>query len=214
MPQYIKPKKRILTLLAHPDDETLGCGGTLHRFAQDDAIIHCVIPAYPRMDSIIQNCEKALEILGVQSMYIGRFDDNQMDKYPLNEVSLFFEKQIEKFKPDIVFLHHWNCLNQDHRVCYQAGIIATRNIPAQLICCEVPSSTGYLKPVNYEPNLYVKLDWINMVAKREAMSKYISEGKYYPHSRSTLKLQTLLEMRGGEINQEYAEAFVKIREII
>lgn len=206
--------KRIITLLAHPDDETLGCGGTLHRASQEGAIIHCVIPAAPRMDRIKDDCAKALQVLGVQSVHFGKFDDNEMDKYPLQDVTQFFEKQIEAFNPDIVFLHHWGCTNQDHRVCYEAGVIANRNNAAQLISCEIPSSTGYLKPVNFEPNMYVALEINNKIAKRDAMAAYETEYRPYPHARSPLKLDFLLECRGADINQQFAEAFVKIREVV
>lgn len=212
MSGYFK-NKRIITLLAHPDDETLGCGGTLHRASEDGAIIHCVIPAYPRMESIKDDCAKALEVLGVQSVHWGRFDDNEMDKYPLMSVAKFFESQIEKFKPDIVFLHHWSCTNQDHRVCYEAGIIANRNNSAQLICCEIPSSMGYLKPNEFDPNFYVVLDYHNKNAKIEAMEFYKTELRDNPHPRCVSNLVNRAYIRGGDVNTHNAEAFVKIREV-
>jgi len=202
--------KRILTLLAHPDDETLGCGGTLHRAVSEGAEVLCLIS----VKRIIGSCIEALKVLGVQNIHFGKYVDNQMDTYPLNLVSAFFEAQIQLFKPDIVILHHWNCLNQDHRVCYQAGIIATRNSNAQLWCCEIPSSTGYLKPVNFEPNLYITLNNRNKCSKLKAMGWYNTELREYPNIRSLEKLQNHLEYRGGEINKKYAEAFVKIREIV
>jgi len=206
--------KKILTLLAHPDDETLGCGGTLHRMSQEGAAIHCVIPCKFYLDYIDEACRNALGILGISSAHFGDFDDNQLDKYPIANVTKFFEKQLNRLKPDFVFLHHWNCTNQDHRVCYQAGVIATRNSKATLLCCEVPSSTGYLKPVNYEPNFYVTLEKQNIEARSQAMEQYKSEVKKPPSIRSIDKLTTHSAFRGGEINCEYAEAFVKIREII
>lgn len=202
--------KRILVLLAHPDDETLGCGATLHRAVEEGAIVRCIFP----VKRVISQCINATQILGISSIHFGKYQDNRMDKYPLADVAAFFEKEVQKFKPHIVILHHWNCTNQDHRVCYEAGIIANRDTVAQLWCCEIPSSTGYLKPVNFEPNFYVALHYDSVNAKTEAMKKYITECRDYPHVRSIGKLIALMEKRGGEMNQEYAEAFVKIREIV
>jgi len=173
-----------------------------------------VIPCKFYLEYIAEACNTALGILGVSSAHFGDFDDNELDKYPIASVTKFFEKQIKRFKPDFVLLHHWNCTNQDHRVCYQAGIIATRNLKATLLCCEIPSSTGYLKPVNFEPNLYVALENHNIEAKTKAMEEYKSEVKKPPYIRSIEKITNHSQFRGGEINREYAEAFVKIREIV
>lgn len=199
--------KIIATFLAHPDDETLGCGGTLARAVMEGAKVHCIIP----VKRIEDYCVRALETLGVENLYWGVFDDNSMDKYPLLNVCKFVSKYLEKIKPDILITHHHNCTNQDHRVCYQASCIALRQKPTALLTCEIPSSTGYLKPINFEPNFYVKLLEQDIFTKIRAMECYKSEIEQFPHPFSEEYVRSLARIRGSEINSNYAEGFMLVR---
>ncbi len=206
MQEYFK-NKTVLTLLAHPDDETLGCGGTLHRASSEGAKIYCYFP----IKRVANDCYKAIKILGIQPVHFGKWNDQVLDTYPLKDLSIWFNEAIERVEPDIIILHHYNCTNQDHRICYQAGIIATRDSDATIITCEVPSSTGYLKPVGFEPNFYIAFPLDSMTAKIEAMNCYKTEVKKAPNPRSSNQLVNLMELRGGECNQQFAEGFMLIR---
>ena len=109
-----------------------------------------------------QDTGKALAILGIHSenIYLGDFPDNQMDKHSLLEVIHWLEKIINNVKPDLVLTHHRYCTNIDHQYCHNAVVVATRpglNDHLTVLCGEVPSSTGYLKPVQWEPNLYIDI---------------------------------------------------------
>jgi len=206
MQGYFK-NKRILVLLAHPDDETLGCGGTIHRATQEGATVSCYIP----VKRIKEDCNKAMNELGVTSVHFGKWKDQLLDTYPLKGLADWFSKAVYDTDPHIVILNHYNCTNQDHRVCHQAGIIATRNYTGHILSCEVPSSTGYLRPCGFEPNFYVELSSWNMNNKIEATRHYKTELKPFPNPRNVNQLHNLAQVRGGECGNDYAEGFMLVR---
>jgi len=193
--------------MAHPDDETLGCGGTLVRAMEKGSTVDIVIP----VRRIEDECYEAIKTLGVTSISFGDFRDNEMDDYPLMTVSKFFENYVELFNPDLIFTHYPDCTNQDHRVCYEAAIIATRKRNVELLGCEILSSTGYLKPVRFEPNIFIELNERHMKTKCEAMKKYVSE---FQNGRSAEKLEALAKYRGIFSNGQYAEAFMLFKGIV
>jgi len=203
---YFKDKT-IATFLAHPDDESLGCGGTLARAVEGGANVHCIIP----VKRISDYCVKALEELGVQNLYWGHFDDNSMDKYPLLDVCKFVTKYLKDINPEILITHHYNCTNQDHRVCYEASCIALRQTNVTLLTCEIPSSTGYLRPTGFEPNFYVKLSPDEVSKKFQALKQYKSEMELFPHPFSDEYITSLMKIRGSEANTQWAEGFMLIR---
>ena len=193
-----------MTVLAHEDDETLGCGGTLHKY--NDQPIQCVIP----IKRIEEQCRSALKTLGIPNAIYGNFDDNQLDKYPLLEIVKFVSSSIDRFNPDVVLTHTRNCMNQDHRVLYEACCIATRPLKSHitLLSCEVLSSTGYLRPTGFEPSLYVELSPDDIVKKMKAVDEYVTEVR---KCRSSEVVQALARVRGAESGFDYAEGFQIVR---
>ena len=193
-----------MTVLGHEDDETLGCGGTLHKY--NDQPIQCIIP----IKRIEAQCLSAFKTLGIPCAFYGNFDDNQLDKYPLLEIAKFVSSAIDRFNPDVVLTHTRNCMNQDHRVLHEACCIATRPLKRQitLMACEILSSTGYLRPTEFEPNFYVELSPDDIVKKMKAVDDYFTEIR---KCRSSEVVQALARVRGAESGYDYAEAFQIIR---
>ncbi len=220
--------KKILTFFAHPDDETLAAGATIHKLSSLGVEIHVAIPAtgvHSRRnleDEIIRDinllklrkdCQKAMAIIGVrpENIYLGEFPDNEMDKHTLLEVIHWLEKIIKRVKPSIIFTHHRYCTNIDHQYCHEAVIVATRpslDNHITVLCGEVPSSTGYLKPAQWEPNSYVEVSTEDIEAKIKAMETYKGEARPDPHPRSREVLSALAKVRGSEAGFYYAESFV------
>lgn len=220
--------KRVLTFFAHPDDETLAAGGTLHKLVQLGAEVHVAIPATgihsrrnaqrttertQALTNLREDCEHAMSVLGVPAKHIhlGEFPDNEMDKHSLLEVIHWLENVIQKTQPDLVLTHHRFCTNIDHQYCHEAVVVATRpalNQHITVLCGEVPSSTGYLKPVQWEPNLYVELNQENLQAKIGAMESFKDEVRPDPHPRSREVLAALAKVRGSEAGFYFAEAFM------
>jgi LmbE family N-acetylglucosaminyl deacetylase len=190
-----------MTILGHEDDETLGCGGTLNRFNKQNIL--CLIP----IKRIEEQCKSALKILGVGNVIYGNFDDNQLDKYPLLDICKWVSSSIEKFNPDVIITHAHNCTNQDHRVLYQASVICTRPLKKHidLLTCEIPSSTGYLRPTGFEPNYYVELSPENILNKMKAVEEYVTELR---SCRSPEVISALARVRGAESGFDYAEGFM------
>lgn len=220
--------KTILTFFAHPDDETLAAGGTLAKLSRLGTNIYVVIPATgiharsnvqtrdKRNQSLIilrRDCQKALKILGVpaKNIYLGEFSDNELDKHSRLELVHWLEGIMAKVKPDIIFTHHRYCTNIDHQYCHEAAVIAARPVPKKhiaIISCEVPSSTGYLKPTQWEPSLYIEITKKDLEKKIRAMKIYRGEIRPDPHPRSPEVLRAYAKVRGSESGYFFAEAFM------
>lgn len=225
----MEPKlKKILTFFAHPDDETLAAGATISKLRKDGLDVYVAIPATgiharrnvqektlrdSKLIELRKDCVLALEILGVpqSNIYFGNFPDNEMDKCSLLEVVHYLEEIIKRVNPDTILTHHRYCTNIDHQYCYNAAVIATRpavNSHISVLCGEIPSSTGYLRPVQWEPNFYIEATEQDIERKIQAMETYKEEARPDPHPRSREALKALAKVRGSESGFLFAEAFM------
>ncbi len=218
---------KVLTFFAHPDDETLAAGATIKLLTKLGKEVHVAIPAtgiharrYIEKDErdgklveLRQDCSNALGVLGIKrkNIYFGEFPDNEMDAHSLLEAIQWLEKIIAEVKPDLILTHHRYCTNIDHQYCHNAVVVATRpalNNHIDVICGEVPSSTGYMKPTQWEPNFYVNVSEEEVEAKIKAMETYKGESRPDPHPRSREVLKALSKVRGSESGFYFAEAFM------
>ncbi len=220
--------KNILTFFAHPDDETLAAGGTIRKLTARGVNVHVAIPATGinarrnmqnekvrtnLLQQLQNDCKKAMAILGVSpnSIYFGSFSDNEMDRHSLLDLIHWLEDIITTVNPDLIMTHHRYCTNIDHRYCHEAAIVATRpslNAHIALICGEIPSSTGYLRPTQWEPNFFVEISETDLEVKLDAMAAYTGEIRSDPHPRSKEAIRALAKVRGSEAGFFFAEAFM------
>lgn len=220
--------KTVLTFFAHPDDETLAAGATIHKLTNLGADVHVAIPATgihsrrniqeenertQKLIALRKDCEKAMAVLGVKAsnIYLGDFPDNEMDSQSLLTLIHWLEEIINDVKPDLVLTHHRFCTNIDHQYCHDAVVVATRpgvDNHVTILCGEVPSSTGYLKPAQWEPNLYVEVSEHDLESKIKAMETYKGEARPDPHPRSKEVLNALAKVRGSEAGFYFAESFM------
>lgn len=220
--------KKILCLFAHPDDETLGAGGTISRFARERCEISVGISSTgmksrrnnikdkmieKQLLTLKKDFVKAMSFLGVKkkNLIFGNFADNENDKHSLLEIIQWVEKIIKEFKPDLIITHHKNCTNIDHQYLHNAVVVATRPLSKKkifVITSEVPSSTGYSKPSNFEPNLYIALERVDLKNKIKSMNCFSTEKRKYPHPRSSKSLEAYAIVRGVNSYTNYAEAFM------
>jgi len=222
----------ILVLAAHPDDEVLGCGGTLAKLAAQGATVHVSFMAdgvFSRPDDLSVQQEhlkarrraarKAAKILGVKSVSFGDFPDNRMDVVAVLDITKRIESLIDKHKPDTVFTHHCGDVNIDHRRTHDAVVTACRpqiGHPVRtLLCCEVPSSTEWQLPGSasvFAPNWFIDIS-DELECKLEALDAYSSELRNWPHPRSREAVEHLARWRGATVGVHAAEAFVLGRQL-
>ena len=215
--------KKILAIFAHPDDEVLGCGGTLIKRFNDGDKIKIIILSNgcdSRNDSgkeeikkRIKGCKDACKILGAQSLSIGDFPDNKFDSITLLDIIKFLEKEIKSFVPDEIFTHFSFDLNVDHRITCQAVKTIFRPMfikeNLKIYECEVLSSTDWVQNSKhvFVPNHYENITkYLN--TKNKALKCYNFEMRKFPHSRSYEALTNLAKFRGMHSGFEMSESFI------
>jgi LmbE family N-acetylglucosaminyl deacetylase len=222
----------ILVLAAHPDDEVLGCGGTLAKLAKEGALVHIAFLAdgvFSRageqatqqleLSARRSAAEKACDILGASSVSFGDFPDNRMDMIPLLEITQKVEQLIVRYQPEMVFTHHAGDVNIDHRRVHDAVVTACRpqkGHPVKtLLCFEVPSSTEWQLPGSapvFTPNWFVDISF-TLDCKIAALRTYSSELRNWPHPRSIQGVEHLAHWRGATVGVNAAEAFMLGRKL-
>jgi len=216
----------ILVVCAHPDDETLGVGGTLvHNAEKEDKIMVLIMATgqFGRDNSekgILERknqCKKACEILGIHKIKFLDYEDQKLETIPITELSCKIETEIDFWKPSIIYTHFWGDVNQDHRRVYEAVMVSTRPTSKFLVknvnCFETPSSTDWpLKSNSFEPNFFISIK--NSIDKKiKAFSQYTDEIQQFPNPRAKEFLYARAQFWGSRIGVEYAEAFVIIRKV-
>ena len=222
-------KQTILVIAAHPDDEVLGCGGSIagHVAAGDE--VHVVIMAQglnsrgQASDDAFRQLHaaaaRASEILGVSSLHLLDNPDNRMDMVPLLEVTQQVEGMIARYQPDCIYTHFAGDLNIDHRRTNEAVITACRPLPAhpvrRILCFEVPSSTEWASPGTlpaFYPNWFNDIS-VTLDKKLAALAAYADEMRAFPHPRSLEAVRHLAAWRGASGGYLAAEAFVLARQL-
>lgn len=226
-----------MVVVAHPDDELLGLGATMHKLIHE---YNCQIRAVilgegltsrtnvrdlgiwqEQLDQHRQNISKAQKCIGYESVGIYDFPDNRFDSVDLLDVVKVIEKEKYDFDPEIIFTHHGGDLNIDHQRTFEAVMTATRPLENEviktIITFETPSGTEWQAssdPKHFIPNLFIEILKENLEAKIKGMESYEFEKRAYPHPRSPEALNILAQHRGLMVGKNYAEAFSIIRSII
>lgn len=223
----------ILVVAAHPDDEVLGCGGTVARLAREGGTIRIAILG----EGITARCadrdqadQALVEALRVRSRQVGGMlgasdvslfglPDNRFDTVPLLDVAKIVEELVRRWRPEVVYTHHGGDLNIDHRVTHRAVLTATRPLAGQSVrevyAFEVPSSTEWafqqFTPV-FRPNVFVDIA-TTLELKIGAMAAYESEARPFPHPRSAEALRVIARRWGSVVGGEAFEAFELVRSV-
>jgi LmbE family N-acetylglucosaminyl deacetylase len=221
--------KKILFIVAHPDDETISAGGTIARHISEKDKVYCYSftdgvgsrgPSESEKKKRLKSALKASKILGFKWIDLGKnvFEDNSLDTYPL----LTFVKIIEKIKkrvnPQVIYTHSQYDLNVDHRIISVATSTAfrpqTNEKWEKILSFEVPSSTDFSNEVNdsFKPNYFVNVKKFWKL-KMKALKAYRQEIRPRPHSRSFDGIENLAKIRGNQSGQSFTESFQMLREI-
>jgi len=227
--------KKVLVIAAHPDDEILGCGGTIAKHIQKGDTVNVSILAEGatsrdnsrdsekrklELSQLAQAAYKAGEILGISSLSLHNLPDNRLDSCDLLDITKIIESEISKYKPEIIYTHHSGDLNIDHQRVHQSVVTAARPLPEShvktLLFFETPSSTEWQtfgSALPFMPN------WFNdisetLVLKLKALEAYESEMRSYPHPRSIEAVEYLARWRGATVGVKAAEGFILGRKLI
>ena len=224
-----------LVVAAHPDDEVLGCGASIYKWATAGDDVHVLILAEgitsrdislesnatsAALDELTEAARAASRILTVSSLSLHDFPDNSMDTVRFLDIVKIVETFVSKLTPNVVVTHHAGDLNIDHRITHNAVLTACRPLPdccvKLILCFETPSATEWQSPVFNQP---FTPNWFEDVSqtfdvKLKALEAYESEMRNWPHSRSIESVQNLARWRGTSVGVEAAEAFMLIRQIV
>ncbi|MCX7836662.1 MAG: PIG-L family deacetylase [candidate division WOR-3 bacterium] len=217
-------KNKVLIIVAHPDDEVLGMGGTIAKYSsvKDFYLLILTDGVSARNKKLIEkqeeNAKKANFFLGVKEIYFARFLDEQLDKYPLLKIIKKLEEVINKIKPKEIYTHFPYDVNQDHQITSKAVSVACRPLfnssIEKFFTFEIPGSTEWNFLNKFSPNYYEVLTEEEINKKITAFKFYEREVKNFSHPRSEEGIINKAKMRGLEIGFPFAEAFFLIREII
>lgn len=228
--------KKIMVVVAHPDDELLGLGATMHKLINSyKARVKVVIlgegitSRSDKRDAALwkkelathkKNIKNAAKAIGYEEVKTYDFPDNRFDSVALLDLVKVIEKEKNKFEPEIIFTHHGGDTNIDHRCVFDAVITATRPMSHEpvktILTFETPSSTewqAFNHPNYFKPNFFMEVGKKNVDAKIKGMESYEFEKRAYPHPRSPKALEIQCQRNGVIVGKEYAEAFMLIRSI-
>jgi LmbE family N-acetylglucosaminyl deacetylase len=227
------PQAPVLVVAAHPDDEVLGCGGTIARLSAEGREVIIAIfgegltsresdrkDANPvEVDALRARAKDVAGLLGAKELITFGLPDNRFDTVPLLDVVKRVEGLVDQFRPSLVFTHSGGDLNIDHVVLHRAVLTATRPMAGQSVkeiyAFEVASSTewafGQFAPA-FRPGMFVDISTC-LEKKVQAMERYESEARTFPHPRSAPALRAIAQRWGSVVGLEAAEPFELVRQI-
>jgi len=212
----------VLALVAHSDDEVIGCGGVLAKHAAIGDDVYLIVMADGvssrenqnqdhRDQALLQSCD----ILGIKLLQQFDFKDNQLDRYPLLELVKSVEKCMGPIQFNTVYTHSKKDLNIDHRIVHDVALTLFRPLPEQTVksifAFETLSATHWYDPQNvFTPQRFVDIEryWPKKI---NAINAYDIEMREFPHARSRKTITVLAEFRGSIAGVNKAEAFEILR---
>lgn len=223
---------RVLVIAPHADDDVLGCGGVISRLVREGADVSVAVmtsgnagdPDLFPLAGTLQGRQEALKshkVLGVKDTFFYDFPAPRLDTHPTYKISNAIEERIREREADTIFVSHRGDIHQDHRVIFEAALVAARpinNNPVKRIYTyETLSETEWSAPYGddvFFPTVFIEIQEQDLERKVAAFNSYSPPRRQFPpHPRSTEGIRNLAKLRGATISSDYAEAFCCVREV-
>ena len=224
----------VLVFAPHPDDEVLGCGGTIERYiAESHDVYVCVVtsgypPIYEKDYKIAQengwphvqypDIMRAHKILGIKDTYFLQYPTVMLETVPRYELNSKINELVQKISPEVIFIPHFGDMQRDHTLVSEAVMVAVRpkyeDTVRYVYSYETLSETEWNIPHatnTFIPNTYVDIEPY-LEKKKEAMSCFITQLCEFPNPRSIEAVDALAKLRGSTMGAKAAEAFALVRE--
>ncbi len=212
---------KVLVIAAHPDDELLGCGGTLIKHVENGdevrALLVCEGESLRYQGDVGQASatEQAAAIIGFSQVVRCDFPDQRLDTFTLVDIIKPIEQMVDSYRPDIVYVQNGGDINRDHQIVYEAASVALRptaDSVKEIYTFYTVGSSEWNYPTAFVPNVWVDIEH-QLEKKIEAFCCYQSEVREYPHPRSVQALRNLAAYTGNQCCKKAAESFMLIRKI-
>lgn len=228
MAAFMRDSGRVLVIAPHPDDEVLGCGGTMARLADGGSEVEVAIvtrgtpPRYAAesVEQVVAESAAAHAMLGISRTRYLDLPAAELDGMRHAELNAKIGALIEDVQPDTVFLPFVGDIHLDHQLIFRSTLVAMRPrkaaYPRHILAYETLSETNwsapYLEP-SFIPNVYIDIE-AALERKLAAFGLYASQCCAFPNERSVETIRALAICRGATVHRRAAEAFVLIREVI
>lgn len=219
----------ILVVAPHPDDEVLGCGGTiLKHIAAGDDVHWCITTSMSedhgfsqdRMTKRADEIATIKDILGFKGVHHFDFPAATLDTLPKSDFVGALKNVFEAIEPHTLYLPHPADIHSDHAATFEAAMACTKwfRSPSvkRVLCYEVPSESDFqINPVenHFQPNVFIDITPY-IEKKLAAMAIYESEVSAFPFPRSLEAIEALAKVRGAASGVQAAEAFQLLKEIL
>jgi len=219
---------RNLIIAPHPDDEVLGCGGVIRKLTNKGMTVIVLIMTRGKKEkysdekilTVRNEALKAHKILGVTETRFLDFPAPELDMVPLAEISDAIYRIIKDYEVDTVFIPHRGDIHHDHKVVFNAAMVASRPVGRsnirRIYSYETLSETEWSIPSGDEyfiPNTFVDITEV-MPFKLEAMKCYKSQLREFPNPRSLEAIKALSRYRGSTVGFKHAESLITLRNIL
>lgn len=224
-------RKKVLIVVAHPDDEVLGCGATIARLVSEGYKAYCLFlgngkaSRYEKMSSKLKQeqavlrkeAQGAADMLGISKIYFKDYPDQQYETVPFLNIVKSVEEIKNKIQPGVIFTHHRGDLNLDHQIVFKAVLTACRPVKGECVkdiySFAVLSSTEWNASTPFVPNVFVGVE-DTFHQNTLALKAYKSETREFPHPRSEKALKINAQRWGSVVGKNLVEAFELIRGIV
>lgn len=216
-----------LIIAPHLDDEVLGVGGSMARWAQEGHAVHVAVvtrgcqPLYTdaEEEACREEARAAHLALGVAATWFLDLPAAELDTLPQRDLNATLGDLVSTCRPEELYLPFLGDVHRDHQLVFRGGMVAARpsrsGYPRRIYAYETLSETNWNAPLltpAFIPNHFVDISAF-LDLKLEAMAAYRSQVQAPPHERSLASLKALATLRGATVGLDAAEAFIAIRTV-